>query len=152
MASNVKQMLLSNSEIETLETEIDLLRDQGNFTAVKILYEIASRRGSGNASYFLHLGYDKNAKLHPADFENLFFKEKRRSKRYYNRTLKLYKRQAKLGSYYAMFSLYNMYSLGYPKRNKSRFKLAEYWLRRAAESGHEIPVSELAAYVRNNNK
>jgi TPR repeat protein len=147
-------MLLSNSEIEKLEKKIDSLRDQGHFTAVKVLCKDASKRGSGSASSMLASGYDKNSKLHPDVFDSLFIKERRRSKRYCNRALKLFRRQAKLGSYRAMFSLYGNFYIGYPRRLKlkTRRKSAEYWLRRAAESGDEIPVWELAAYVRNNNR
>ena len=137
-------MLNINDEIAALEEKIDNLKEAGKFEAAKLACFQAAKLGSGNICALLATAYYPGCKIFPEQFQAMFNKNRRRGNRFFNRELKCLRKSAKKGSYFAMFSLYNAHCFGHPRlMRKSRFIRAELWLRKAAESGHEIPVNEL---------
>lgn len=145
-------MLNINDEITALEVKIDILKEDGKFEAAKIACFQAAKLGSGNICMLLATAYHPGGKIFPEQFQAMFIKNRRRANRFCNRELRCLRKSAKKGNYFAMFSLYNAHCFGHPRlMRKSRFLRAELWLRKAAESGHEIPINELRMFLDSKN-
>ena len=147
--------LLSLKELEELNLIYEKLLDERTTEEPRIVkekYIALAKKGSGSACLGLACGYDIHCKLYPDQFNNVFIKERRRAKRYCNRALKCFRREAESGNYGAMFTLSSLHASKVPRmNNKNRNNLIEFWLRKAAKSGKEIPVKAFEAFLEYKN-